>query len=324
MAFFAFRTEINYHCSVNIHSMRVSVIIPVFNAAQFLEEAVHSALNQPETMEVLLIEDGSADNSLSVCDKLREANDRVKLFVHPDNKNLGASATRNLGMRNATGDYIAFLDADDLYLPLRFNTTGKVFQSHADADGVYETIGTIYTQESLRTKHLSRVRNEQTGLATVVTPAKLFDALAKGKHGHIHLNGLVIMKRALNNDLEFDTSFRQAQDSDWILKLASCRNLYPGSLDKPVAMRRVHSENRVLNSREAISYQRKYLYKCISKNFYESKNRYSKLYIVARYVSWMWGGWMRRMEWFSQPTILIATTLYLLCHPFLLFRIMFR
>lgn len=321
---FCFPYQISYHCDVIVHLMRISVIIPVFNAAKFLEEAVRSALDQTETLEVILIEDGSTDDSLSVCKTLSSADPRVKLLIHEDNKNLGPSASRNLGMRYATGDYIAFLDADDVYLPSRFTTMREVFQTHRDADGVYETIGTMYMQESLRVKHLDRVRRERTGLSVSVSPHKLFDVLATGKYGHLHLDGLVIQKRALNTDLEFDPSLRQAQDSDWILRIASCRRLYPGNVDKLIAMRRVHAENRVLNTPEAIQSQRQYLYKCISNHFYGSKNRYSKLYITARYVSWIWEGKLRRMGMLSGPAILLATAIFLICHPVLLFRILFK
>jgi len=78
--------------------------------------------------EVILAEDGSSDNSLVVCTALAEANPKVKLFRHPDGKNRGAGATRNLGVLNAQCDLIAFLDADDIYLPKRFNQPVSVLR----------------------------------------------------------------------------------------------------------------------------------------------------------------------------------------------------
>lgn len=303
--------------------MQVSVIIPVFNAVRFLEEAVQSALSQPETAEVLLIEDGSADDSLAVCQALSGRHPRIRLLTHSNNQNLGASASRNRGIANATCDYIAFLDADDLYLPARFAKTAEMFRSHPDADGIHETIGAFYSSDVLRMKHLGRVGNEQTGIDSPISSEKLFDALATGKHGHIHLNGLVVRKQAIDHHLLFDVDFRQAQDSDWILRLAASRRLYQGTPGHPVAMRRVHSENRVLNTPETIRYQRQYLKKCISNHFYGSRNRYSNFYIVARYVSWMWDGKMRRIGFFSQPCIIMFTFLYLITHPGILYQLIF-
>ena len=81
--------------------MEVSVIVPVYNAEEWLTEAVSSIVNQEYVHEVILAEDGSSDNSLAVCMALAENNPKVKLVRHPDGKNHGAGASRNLGVLNA-------------------------------------------------------------------------------------------------------------------------------------------------------------------------------------------------------------------------------
>ncbi len=101
--------------------MQVSIIIPVYNAAAYVREAVESALIQPETGEILLIEDNSPDDSLRICQELAAKYDKVKLLRHPNGENRGPGASRNLGMRNARSPILAFLDADDYYLPGRFS-----------------------------------------------------------------------------------------------------------------------------------------------------------------------------------------------------------
>ncbi|PIY03241.1 MAG: glycosyltransferase family 2 protein, partial [Bacteroidetes bacterium CG_4_10_14_3_um_filter_31_20] len=74
---------------------------------------------QPETSEVILIEDGSPDNGLDVCTSLAKKYSKVRLYRHENGENKGASASRNLGIRKANYPYVAFLDADDFYLPNR-------------------------------------------------------------------------------------------------------------------------------------------------------------------------------------------------------------
>jgi glycosyltransferase involved in cell wall biosynthesis len=96
--------------------MDISVVIPVFNAERYVESAVESALRQKETAEVILVEDNSPDNALMICEQLSKLNPRVQLLRHSDGKNHGAGESRNLGIRAARSDYIAFLDADDYYL----------------------------------------------------------------------------------------------------------------------------------------------------------------------------------------------------------------
>lgn len=88
----------------------VSVIIPVYNGERFLEQAVDSALAQDVSMEILVLNDCSSDGTERVMNRYRY-HDLVKYCVNE--KNLGAAATRNRGVRMARGRYVAFLDADD-------------------------------------------------------------------------------------------------------------------------------------------------------------------------------------------------------------------
>ncbi len=89
-----------------------SVIIPTFNRAVFLREAIDSVLAQTEKdFELIVVDDGSTDGTREL---VAEYGDRLRYFFQP---NAGASAARNLGIRHATGRFIAFLDSDDLWLP---------------------------------------------------------------------------------------------------------------------------------------------------------------------------------------------------------------
>ncbi len=91
----------------------VSIIIPVYNAEKYLAATIKSAINQTwPNKEILIVDDGSADNSLAIANSF--ANDYVKVFSQP---NKGASAARNKGLLEAKGDYIQFLDGDDLLMP---------------------------------------------------------------------------------------------------------------------------------------------------------------------------------------------------------------
>lgn len=108
--------------------IEISVIIPVYNAAEFLEKAVKSAAYFDEVKEIILAEDQSTDHSLEICRRLVSEIPKVKLFQHPNGENRGAGASRNLGIDHATSDFIAFLDADDYYLPNRFDAEKTFLQ----------------------------------------------------------------------------------------------------------------------------------------------------------------------------------------------------
>ena len=117
--------------------MEISVVIPVYNAERYVVSAVDSALRQKETAEVILVEDNSPDNALEICKMLEKTHQRVRLLQHSDGKNHGAGESRNLGIRNARCEYVAFLDADDYYLEKCFSKATEVLESDAAIDGVY-------------------------------------------------------------------------------------------------------------------------------------------------------------------------------------------
>lgn len=93
----------------------VSVIIPVYNASSYLQECLESVLSQSlADFEIILVDDGSTDNSGLICDEYAKKDNRVKVF-HKENE--GVCVARNIGLDNAKGDWIAFVDSDDLLLP---------------------------------------------------------------------------------------------------------------------------------------------------------------------------------------------------------------
>ena len=93
----------------------LSVIVPVYNAEKWLEETINSILSSTYTnLEVICVDDGSKDNSAEIIKKISEKDSRVKYFLKT---NGGVSDARNFGIKKANGEYVAFLDADDIVLP---------------------------------------------------------------------------------------------------------------------------------------------------------------------------------------------------------------
>lgn len=94
--------------------MKISCIIPVFNVEGYLRQSVGSLIRQTyQDTEIILVDDGSSDGSSSICDIFAREDARIKV-IHKDNG--GLSDARNVGLREATGDYVIFLDADDFWL----------------------------------------------------------------------------------------------------------------------------------------------------------------------------------------------------------------
>lgn len=104
-------------------SPKISVIIPVYNSSETLSQCVESVLSQKyHDFEVLLIDDGSKDDSLSICRRYAETDKRVRVF---EKINGGVSSARNIGLDNAEGEWITFVDSDDYLDPLFLEDLGK-------------------------------------------------------------------------------------------------------------------------------------------------------------------------------------------------------
>jgi glycosyltransferase involved in cell wall biosynthesis len=227
--------------------VRITVIIPVYNTAKFITEAVVSALLQPETGEVILVEDGSTDDSLEICRNLDRQYDKVRLLQHPGGKNRGISHSRNLGLEHAAFDWIAFLDADDYMLSDRFKTAAQLVELDSTIDGVYDAVGTQL--EGDKAKDWWALHRKDTRLTTLgesVPPEDLLTALCAGDNGFFHTNGIVFKRELLKQTGMFDVDLRVAEDTLMWRKLAATGKLVGGSLEAPVAIRRVHGENTII------------------------------------------------------------------------------
>lgn len=134
----------------------VSVIIPVYNADKYMEKSIESVINQSYTnLEIILIDDGSVDQSGKICDALAQKDCRIKV-VHQ--KNLGVSKARNVGLDIALGEYFTFIDSDDtvaanyievmvaemelsrvdlVRLSWKRGTTNRTYNVHFDENGKY-------------------------------------------------------------------------------------------------------------------------------------------------------------------------------------------
>jgi len=125
----------------------VSVIVPFFNPGDFLQEAVTSVFAQTySAWELLLVDDGSTDASSEIAKRVaREHPQQVRLLAHPGQRNEGMSASRNLGIAHGRGTFIAFLDADDVWLSNKLERQVALAREHSSAAAIYGPLTRWYS-----------------------------------------------------------------------------------------------------------------------------------------------------------------------------------
>ena len=228
--------------------MAISVIIPVYNAQEFLRAAVFSAVQQKEVGEILLIDDGSTDGSLKACYQAAADYENVRVLQHPHGAHLGLAATRNLGVKESKHDFIAFLDADDYYLPKRFGAPFRMLALRPEVDCVYEGVETFFEPESHKDEFMAIHGKTLITMDAPYTGSELFSAIASGLHGYPSLVGLLVRKEALLKAGLFDESLEMHDNTALILKLAALSNMMPGRINRAVTRRRVHTTNKSLTT----------------------------------------------------------------------------
>jgi len=191
--------------------MKFSIITPVYNGDKFIPEAIESTINQNHTdWEMLIINNGSTDNTVNTVSKYVEKDRRIILINC--NYNSGSPARpRNLGLKEAQGKYVAFLDADDVFLPGKLAAVEQYFTDHPDIDCV------CHGEKHI--KNNTVIRKDYYGPHT--TYEDLFF------RGNSLSTSAIVMKRSCIEKVGFfseEKEFSGFEDYDYWLRLAkTCR-----------------------------------------------------------------------------------------------------
>lgn len=149
----------------------VSIIVPVYNTQDYLKRCVDSLQKQTyPNLEIILMDDGSTDNSLDICRKFAEADARIKVISHP---NRGVGAVRNAGLACVRGEYVAFVDSDDWVEPDMYESLlGVMVSERADM---------VCCSHFREMENKSELSNAIGNSKVILTREEAFEALRVGK-----------------------------------------------------------------------------------------------------------------------------------------------
>lgn len=198
----------------------ISCIVPVFNGERFLREAIDSILAQTyRPLEIIAVDDGSTDSTPAI---LTSYGEPVHYIAQ---SNAGPATARNAGIREATGDFIGFLDSDDLWHPTKLTRQMECFNERPDLNISVTNVQNFWMPElNEEQEHFRKHRRGQAlpGYSTVTLLArrKIFDAIGV-----------------------FDTTLKHGDDTDWFLR-AEEHGAQIELLPEVLVYRRLHENNR--------------------------------------------------------------------------------
>lgn len=254
---------------------KVSVIIPAYNAEKYLHETIKSVLEQTaNSWELIIVNDGSTDKTEEVARLFADQNDRISLI---SKVNAGVSMARNVGIEHSKGQYLAFLDADDIWLSNNLAVKVDFIDSHPTV-GLVHSSGLIIDENS---KSLDRLKSGKSG--------KLLDDLLLWEDECVPTPSSILTKRSVINELGgFDVNLSNNADQEFFIRVASKYEI--GKINKVTWKYRIHANNMHNNIR-LLEKDSLYVYDKVRKlNLFRSKafeNRCtSNMYSILAF-SWM-------------------------------------
>ena len=229
-----------------MNEVLVSVVIPVYNSEQYITECIDSALTQTyQNIEIIIVDDGSTDNTVNIISEYN--NELIKLFHQ---KNTGSGAARNHGIEQASGTWIAFLDADDIWLPDKLQ---KQLKHCSDLDWSHTD---LYLHGDVYPRH-----TKTTELTPKHSGFILKNLLVENSIG---TSSVIIKKEILQKLGAFNTDLRALQDWDLWLRVAAENQIC--YIDEPLVYYRVHSSSVSRNVRKTLPYHLNLIKNVFSQN----------------------------------------------------------
>lgn len=202
----------------------ISVIIPVYNAEKYIADAIGSVLAQSYlgSLQILVINDGSSDNTPSILSKMARSHHQISILPNICKK--GVSGARNTGLLKATGRYIAFLDADDVWYPNHLEEGCRFFERHNNIDAVFFNCHIFDDQIKQRDGDWFSKRKFMHSLSAQELDGQYHKIVGDMymsllDESFLHIQSLIVKKEALNGVM-FNEEVTRSEDRDFAIQLA--------------------------------------------------------------------------------------------------------
>lgn len=255
----------------------VSIIIPCYNAEKYISDTIQSVINQTYTnWELIIVNDGSTDKSKQIIEQLSQNEPRIKYY---EKLNSGVSNTRNKGLEIANGDFITFLDADDVWEDTFLSKTTRLLSN----------FDIVYARCCLINEHSKSINIYLGGESN----PSLDDFLEQRNNYNTNPSGIIYQKYVFDNFEGFDKNLSNNADQDILIQLLA-KGFSIGYEDEVLWKYRMH-DNNMSKSVTTLEKDTLYLFKkCSSMKLFKSfafkQKCYSKMYLM------LGGSWWKNGE----------------------------
>lgn len=209
----------------------ISIIIPTFNSKQYISQAIQSILNQSyKDYEIIVVDDGSTDNTY---EELRKYKEYIEYYYK---ENVGVASARNFGILKSKGDYICFLDADDLYKENKLERQLRFLIDNPNIDIVYNDIEVVDERLNyINTLRSEGVYNKREDFLSMMLVRQIIPGPAS----------IMVRRKCIEDGILYNDAYSNAEDYDFTLRLAE-RFTY-GYIPESLYVYRRHTQNLTNN-----------------------------------------------------------------------------
>lgn len=224
--------------------MKISIITASYNYANYIDEAILSLINQTyKDWELIIVDDGSTDNSVGIIENYCKQDNRIKLFRHENNKNKGLKETLLLGIEHASGDWIAFLESDDLFELDNLEKKVEIAKKYPETKLIFNKVKFLSKEKR---KQQSIYEKTQQKLSKMKFPKNMFYDFSVDNMILTFSCAMVEVNTLRSAD--FNTPVDSSLDRWLWIHLAQKNNFY--YIDKELTQWRLHSESYITRDKK--------------------------------------------------------------------------
>ncbi len=183
---------------------KISIITASYNYAEYIKETIESVLNQDySNWEMIVVDDGSKDNSIDVIKSYCKKDDRIKLYTHENNINKGLIETIKLGLTMATSEWVAFLESDDTFKKEKLSKCIEAIEKYKDVDFIFTDVELVGDKQEIHKRFKNYFEEQRKIIGKNKYPLKILHTLLKDNR--IPTFSCVMLKKELFNGVDFNS-----------------------------------------------------------------------------------------------------------------------
>lgn len=262
---------------------KISIITASYNYEDYIKEAIESVMVQSyQDWELIIVDDGSKDNSLEVINSYAQKDARIKVFTHENNVNKGLIETIKLGLSNVCGDYVAFLESDDVWTKDYLEKKSQIIQQYPDTGLIFNSVEMFGCHQNIK-EYAGYFELSQKILNKIEFPKNLFDLMLL--INLVPTFSCVMVKKEAIDACSFDNLYGPWLDWGLWIQIAYRHDFY--YIPKNLTKWRMHQKSYINTSDKIKRNNNKILYSIVSNTFDREQNTFKKIILTNYYYTVM-------------------------------------